>query len=472
MAFNVDHLIVGAGPAGLALAGRLTASGAPRVLVVEKGTQQALRDCAAVRLGHCGNCAKCDVLSGVGGASGTIGGKLCFFPAGSGILDHTGVNEAEANQEVAAFLRAAGVPVVAPAPVCSPDDAWYGRLEHKQYSSQPISRRTLVQALARATAQARRGGAHIRTGAEVTDVRPRSTGGFDVWIRDGAAVERIAVNATVTIAGGRSCQALVQRLVDTAHLVAAFDQVDVGVRLEFPSRRIDDQLPQGLQDPKIKTSGGLLRTLCWCRGGSLGAVGPVGMWHSTLVDGHFGDATTDRTSVSLVAREQVSGHGTAMDHALLQMGGGQEQTSLISYQDVAGFLGMGRDFPPQSDPPHQAFRARRVNFTRLIQSPLYSRLAGLLLELDEALGKGSLVNRESYVYGPVVDRTWHKVVLDKRLMSAAVPGLFFAGDAAGLGRGIVQSIMTGLFVAEQIALWEAGNCMETAPIEKDANAVR
>ena len=100
-----DVLIVGAGPAGLASAIELLQSDTMRVVLLEKGKSHQQRHCNAMATGKCNNCQMCPVLSGVGGASGMLGGKLCFFPAGERLAGHTEFSSTEANAEILSFFE-------------------------------------------------------------------------------------------------------------------------------------------------------------------------------------------------------------------------------------------------------------------------------------------------------------------------------------------------------------------------------
>jgi uncharacterized FAD-dependent dehydrogenase len=72
-----------------------------------------------------------------------------------------------------------------------------------------------------------------------------------------------------------------------------------------------------------------------------------------------------------------------------------------------------------------------------------------MLEHLDALTGGHLY-KNAVLYAPVIDRFWDTPALDRHLMTG-LPGLYVAGDATGLARGIVQAICGGLIAASAIA---------------------
>lgn len=75
---------------------------------------------------------------------------------------------------------------------------------------------------------------------------------------------------------------------------------------------------------------------------------------------------------------------------------------------------------------------------------------------DDLLGRiarlaPGVLTDDALAYGPAEERFWH-FPTDARLQTNQ-PGVFVAGDAAGLSQGIVQAAVTGLLAGEGIAAY-------------------
>ena len=87
-----DVIIVGAGPAGIFCALALQEA-APdlRVLILEKGSDLANRQCPLAKTRRCVNCTPCHTLCGWGGAGAFSDGKLTLTTKfGGSLSDYTG----------------------------------------------------------------------------------------------------------------------------------------------------------------------------------------------------------------------------------------------------------------------------------------------------------------------------------------------------------------------------------------------
>ena len=84
--FNYDVCIVGAGPCGLTIA--LELSKKYKVCIIEAGREYQKRICPLETKGICNeNCNPCNNITGFGGCQFLDGTKACFYPAGSGLFN-------------------------------------------------------------------------------------------------------------------------------------------------------------------------------------------------------------------------------------------------------------------------------------------------------------------------------------------------------------------------------------------------
>lgn len=443
-----DILVVGAGPAGLAAAAELLKSRAGRVVVVEKGESPAGRFCPSLTSGKCIECPICSLLSGIGGATGLLGGKLCFFPAGQRLATRAGYSSEAANSLLVSFIREMKMGVTSDlAHSLMPSSVLrgIGRFDIKEYSALPVLRPKLQELLRAVIGTVIGQGGIIRPQTQVFDIcEGPGDHRFQVTYLKNGLLQRLYVRDSIILATGRAGASWLSTFLKSAGVTSSPDVVDVGVRLEIPSSCVR-VLPQGLQDPKLKISAGTpheVRTLCWCRGGELCTTRTNG---GILIDGHFGDRFGETTSVSLVSRLEVPSGASPLEHALEQFGGQPESRQLV-IQGLASFMGL-RSTGMGSSP---TFRVGESDIRHSLARPLAEGITEMIYELD-CMMEGNVLGKDSagFVYGPVVDKYWETPELDSQLMTS-LPGLYVAGDATGIGRGILQAMFAGIVVADSI----------------------
>ena len=461
---DYDIIIIGAGPAGLASAISIKRL-APlqRILVIEKGSPLSQRKCLRQGTNECLNCNPCKLLSGVGGASGILGGKLCFFPAGERLAKMVGKTCESANEMVTNFLRSLGCGDWLKASESATSSDSHGSLRLKAYPTSVHLRQDFADLFSKLDYVARRHNVTIIPDAEVLALSAGQCGNrFSVTASIKGGLQHLSARHAVIWAGGRSGW---ERLANTLGNVGAScnnDVVDVGLRLVMPTG-VTAPIPSGLDDPKFTIRKGTpneIRTLCWTVGGELTF---PRMFGHTFVDGHFGRKLTSMASVSIVARVPVPSGACPIEAARNEFP--FTEYDLPLRESVIDFLrnngSSRRGLPHLSGPLHDA------NISKLMSPSLRDGLSEMILELNSLL-EGRVLNcRETCLVGPVLDKFWGTPVLDEHLMSD-IPGLYVVGDATGKARGIIQAIFSGLVISRAISELNSvtvGNC-----VSRDANA--
>jgi len=439
--------IIGAGPAGLACAAELSARGIDNIILIDKGPSLRERKCPSLIDGKCRHCSTCAVYSGFGGASGLLGGKLCFFPAGSRLTDHIGVSSNEANHKFLSFAHRMNSSnkvsngIIKDFGSRLAENDW---LRLKSYISIPFLHKDLNLFFNSIISFLSGKSVVFLNKSEVLDISPNiSEDGYNITIRRNFFYSDTIKTRFLVLASGRSGATwLSNKLLDLG-LSCSPDFVDIGVRVEVPNRCGQTILPM-LHDPKLKLRPGQpdeVRTLCWCRGGTLTQ---AIMENQVLVDGHFGEGFTNMTSVSIVAREKISPGVPPFKHAMDQFSSKLKKPFSLDLHAFMGFLGRKNHMPLK-----ESIYSERVDWTSVMDRRLHFKLNEMLIHLMDYT-KGSYGSLGGRVYGPVVDKFWETPSIDSKL-ETMLKNVYIAGDATGLARGIVQSVFSGLTVAESIA---------------------
>lgn len=451
-----DYLVVGGGPAGLSAASELSRLTGGRVVLLERGRPVEERHCPASRTGRCEKCDTCAVLSGFGGATGLLGGQFCFFPAGDRLARSTGEPNEAANWRVLRLLGEHGI-----APEClwremakvqrGPEDT--GRLALKAYPAVRFAGSQLRSLFRDMVAHCRASGVSTHSGVRIVQIGRAADGvGFDVYCSTRGGPHHLYISGAVVVAPGRSGAEWAGNLFSQLGVeTSARESVDIGVRVEVPTT-VAERMLGSLNDPKLKWAEGTsseVRTLCWCRGGEV-CVARVG--GQVVVDGGFGQEATGRTSFSVVSRVDVPSGSSPLEHAR-----GVVAELRADGQPVGEELNdfVGRRYPWGRTPsgmvlPEPSIETRAAPSRYWLPQEMRDRSVMVLEELDTLMGGQLLGDRVGRVYAPVLDKLWMTPMLDRCLMTS-VRGMYVAGDATGLGRGIVQAIYGGLTAARGIA---------------------
>ncbi|MCH8823496.1 MAG: FAD-binding protein [Planctomycetes bacterium] len=451
-----DVLIVGAGPAGLAAAHRLLHLTEQSVLLLEQGKSLSRRTCPQLTTDRCPPCRQCDFVSGVGGVAGIVGGSLCFFPAGERLAHHTGYACEAANAAVIELIKEAeqcGMADDLRLRCGLPKHAQLrdvGAMHLKRYCAVPLLADEMRPLMAGLISSVEDSGGRVITRASVTQImRSDPLAGFRVIYSHQGVPKAVIVRKAVLLCVGRSGASWLESTLESLGLPHGHANVDVGVRLEMPASLVQN-IAGSLEDPKFKASFSDVefRTLCWCRGGQMAVAHLDGV---RMVDGHFGTGWTERTSVSLVGRLPVPARSNPVDFALSHFACRNPREKGPFRQQLDLFLGRPRDTAPIPSPEcPPALNSIEYDVHHALSATLREGIDTLLSLLNDESGGAIFSHPTGYVYAPVIDNFWRSVPLDEALMTD-MPGVFIGGDLAGLGRGYVQAMFSGLVIAHAIA---------------------
>lgn len=454
-----DAVIVGAGPAGLFAAMELAANG-KKAAVVDKGRSIENRRCP-MKSGakECVHCRPCNVVCGWGGAGAFSDGKLTLTPEfGGNLEEYCGrdrllslIKEAD---EV--YLRhGASKTLFEPS----------GELAKSVIARARQAGLDIIPATIRHMGTDRSKfilGAMYDTMKESCDVFTDTAADRVLLKEDGSAAgvalengEELLADA-VLLAPGREGAAWMEKTVHALGLGIESLPVDIGVRVEIPSAWAEDITDQFYEIKAIldtPTFDDRVRTFCMCPHGEVTT--EFQSHHNILtVNGHSNrenDKKTENTNFAILVSTKFTkpfndpiGYGSHIARLANMLGGG------VIVQRL-GDLRKGRRST------HDRIARGLVSPTLTSAEPgdlacvlPYRHLVGImemLAALDNIIP--GINGGHTLLYGVEVKFYSLKVALDKGLQSS-IPGLYAAGDGAGVTRGVIQASASGLWAARSI----------------------
>ncbi|NPV61367.1 MAG: NAD(P)/FAD-dependent oxidoreductase [Methanotrichaceae archaeon] len=452
----VRAAIIGSGPAGLFAALELCRSQA-QIVVIDQGQDIGERICPMKKKGHCLHCEPCHIMCGVGGAGTYSDGLLNLHPGIGGDLEAlAGPDAWKLVEEVdAAFLRYGAPTETIEA---SPEDAECLRRRAAAAGARFIAIKQrhmgsdLTPEIIEAFKRDLKGkGVNFLLGARAEDLAMEGSRCVGARLSDGRVV-----GADVTLLSpGRVGASWISQLIDRYGIRARFGPLDVGVRVEVPSV-IADPVTRINRDPKFhiitRRYDDFVRTFCTNPGGFVvkeeypDFIATNG--HSLLTQ------KTENTNFAFLVRleltepvENTTAYGMSIAKLVTTIGG---------RKPVLQRLG-------------DLHRGRRSTRERIARNPVRNTLQDVtpgdismalphrvLMDVIEGL---EILNQiipgvnadATLLYAPEIKFYAREILVGKDLQTN-IPGLYAAGDGAGLSRGIVTAAATGILAGRGMAV--------------------
>ncbi|MDR3354372.1 MAG: FAD-dependent oxidoreductase [Synergistaceae bacterium] len=454
-----DVIIVGAGPAGLFAALELSRAGMG-VLMLDKGRDIDKRSCP-LKLGaaECAQCKPCGVICGWGGAGAFSDGKLTLTPEFGGNMEQYCGREELVSliAEVDRIYLEHG----ASSDIFKPE----GDLASKIIDRARRAGLNVLPAIIRHMGTDRSKdilrNLYIRA-KSLFDISMNTAVSEIVLAPDGAVSGvklsdgEIISARNVLLAPGREGAPWMEETINKLGLDIASLPVDIGVRVEIPSawaKEITDQFYEIKAILDTPTFDDRVRTFCMCPNGEVTTEYQSRQGILT-VNGHSNrddERKTDNTNFAILVSTMFSrpfknptGYGSHVARLANMLAGGVMVQRLGDLRkgrrSTAERISRGLVRPTlaSAEPGDLSFVLPYRHLTGIVE---------MIEALDEIIPGVNSPN--TLLYGVEVKFFSLKLDLDSSLMTR-IPGLWAAGDGAGVTRGVVQASASGIWAARSI----------------------
>jgi uncharacterized FAD-dependent dehydrogenase len=448
-------IIVGAGPAGIFTALELVRRGVTNILILEMGSTIDKRKCPSSRGMGCVRCDPCSELSGWGGAGAFSDGKLTLSTKIGGWL-----NEYLGEEKLSKLIEYTdNIYLKFGAP-----SYLYGTDLEK---IEEIQRRALAVGLKLVPYKIRHLGTDrcpkilsrmekelskhldIQFRKTVKDIQVETDSVKGVVTEDGERIE----SKYVVVAPGRIGAEWLTSLAQTLGLKTLNNPVDLGVRVEIAAS-VMEELAEVLYEPKfIYTSNSFddkVRVFCFNPGGEIITESYNGVL--TVNGQSYSDKRTENTNFAVLVstsftepfREPIA-YGKYIARLANLLSGG------IIVQRL-GDLEMGRRSTEDRIKRNVIHPTLKTATPGDLSFVLPYRYISDIKEMLQALNKVApgLYAKQTLLYGVEVKFYSSRLELSANL-ETKIRNLFAAGDGAGITRGLIQSSVSGITVAREIA---------------------
>jgi len=422
----VPVLFIGAGPANLAAANYLLDSGFKDFLLVEKGRALNRRHCPGEKKGGCIFCksALCHTIEGVGGSSAIYGNKLCYFPASDKILEYFDRHLVSESQK---YLDSLLVPFYQSVL----NNERLGTKEEtskKHYTSDVIPRYQFISMVSKMTERLN-GERTLFADMEVSDIR-RVHGLFEIECEGGHVISA----EQVVIGTGRSGHHLLRSVSQSLGIALDENQQDIGLRIEASSRNFTAQYYYQA-DPKLKYDFGEYgsgRTFCACNGGS---VVPVKYGQSYYAEGAFDDSFREWNNIAIMARSTKPLSQIEVETWCALVNISSRNGLLLGEVKLEQNINQNIPDEVMKLVPEWPTKSHEMIIKRMIHNVTANNDSLIKYKKDAP----NIIR----VYGPAIDRYWPAPRIGMNCETQE-KNLFIIGDAAGISRGFVQAMTSGV----------------------------
>ncbi len=447
-----DVAIIGAGPAGLFAAYKLTSNKSLNIIVIDKGKDINDRTCPSLTgMIRCLKCKPCNILCGLGGAGGLSDGKLNLKSDIGGNLEDF-VSKEEANNLVSKidniFLEhGASKKLYGKNSIELEKIAAMHGIEFIPIPQRHIGSDMLPSVVTSIKNYLKDRGVSFLLNTGVKQIT--SNNSFKLVLENDQQIETRFVLAATGRAGADWLIPETKRLgIDTR-----FAPIDIGVRVEVPSV-VMENIIEYAWDPKFhiqtKTYDDFVRTFCTCPNGFV-VMEDYGEYIS--VNGHSSNSTkSDNTNFAFLTNialtepvEDTTAYGVSIAKLATTIGG--KMPIIQRLEDLRNGRRSTENRIQKSYVKPTLKNATPGDISMALPHRVVTNVLEGLEQLDKVIP--GIDSDSTLLYAPEIKFYSMRFLVNQDL-ETNMPNFFVAGDGAGLSRGIVASAATGIIAARGI----------------------
>ena len=465
---DVDVLVIGAGPAGIAAARHIGSRSPLSVLLIDAGRHFSKRPCPADRQHQCRGCGGiCNVISGFGGSIHYGDGvKLSRFPSGRRLYEQLGHHRAgELETESLQLFDTTESPTFRGVSIEVDERMPFTLKDYPVAMLSSAQVRELVEGLYAQVTGLSNVGLRLRTEArQIT----RHSNGFTVAVAPtGSTTPPQLVSARwVVVAVGRRGQRWWRSQVRELGLAHRIPTPSVGLRFECPA----GMLAPGAQiHPDFKTTavhGDVkVKTFCFCAGPGGGRIKFTDYGDHTLLDGHVVPEVGGTVANFALLAQLRDTAGRPRTYEWIERNLLTPYRKLRTDRPGKPVMQWYPDFRRRSITcaTVDEFRKRAgfspslsdyrmADLASLLPDDVHSAICAVFERLMGSFSPGGRLGenaRQVGVIGLELESMWDELVLSPT-MRTSVPDLYACGDCAGIAQGILQAAVSGLAAGRDI----------------------
>jgi len=437
--------IVGLGAAGIGAALTFLDSDlATDVLCLDAGKHLNDRSCSILQNRICRKEKPCQIVSGTGGCS-LFGSKISVFPAGGGLADILGSKELAQRKLSQAFsllnnYLSLQKPNVTQSK-CKSAKELFGKMgfKYKYYDAYLYNQEELQKSYQKIFLQLKSAGMLLLLNTKLIQIDSNEDGFELVAIRNG---QKIAISTKYLVLGiGRLGRSLLESLNIKLSLGGKENQLDVGVRLEFPTDLYSD-INKYHNDLKLLFNDA--RTFCVCKNGKIAPYFLEGVY---FTEGYYNPmCRSGLTNLGILIRLKPSPQNKLIFDEIkkraLKISDGKPCAQRLP--DYLGICVKTHKFSKSFD---SSIFGIQTDVNQYFPQPISAKIKKAVHYFASRLLPSDRWD-EVIVFAPEVD--YGGLFFPVNSDFSIIPRMYLIGDCTGRFRGILQAFCSGIVCAESI----------------------